>query len=584
MILQALYDYYQRKSSDPESGIAPEGFEWKEIPFVIVIDRDGKFIKLDDTRDENNTKGKALRVPRPDERTGSKSYETVYFLWDHLGYVLNESKTDNKKDVEMAENQHNSWLGLIGQLSNMFPNREDILAIKKFYENNQIVSVKSDEQWKNCKAIAGCNFTFRLVYENETVCEKISLYEDYVRKIRKDGENDPKRICLVTGDYDVVALKHYTINLGKDKPKLVSFQKNSGYDSFGNEQGLNAPVSKKAEFAYTTALNHMLRKNSKNKVILGNLTIVFWSSQENELDETLSSLFGLSNDPDRGIGAIQQLYKSVYTGTCVANVENDFFVLGISANKTRLTTKFWHQHKVNDVADRLKQYFEDISLEGEKTRPLISMLRSIALKQEVDKLPPNLIDGMVVSIFNGGVFPRTLLNQTINRIRAEQSLDNDEKETYKKYHIDAMRVSLLKAYLNRKQRIYNNEEKEITVALDTTNTNEGYLLGRLFAVLEKLQERAQSNINATIKDRYYGAASSTPITVFPQLLKLKVHHLAKIDNQGDKVFYEKKIGEIIELLPPSMPSHMNLEDQAKFAIGYYHQRQDFFNNKETENN
>lgn len=122
------------------------------------------------------------------------------------------------------------------------------------------------------------------------------------------------------------------------------------------------------------------------------------------------------------------------------------------------------------------------------------------------------------------------------------------------------------------------------MALDTTNTNEGYLLGRLFAVLEKLQEDAQPGINATIKDRYYGAASSTPITVFPQLLKLKVHHLAKLENQGFKIVIEKKIGEIMELLPPSMSSHMNLENQAKFAIGYYHQRQDLFKKKEVENN
>lgn len=583
MILQALYDYYQRKINDPESGMAPEGFEWKEIPFIIVIDKEGNFVRLDKTSDDNHKKGKSLMVPKAKARSGSKSYETVCFLWDHLGYVLNEPKSDEEKDIEMAKNQHGSWLQLVNQLKDLFPERKDIFAIYQFYEKGQIECVKISPLWKECKSIPGCIFSFRIVDDNESICEKRDIYEEYLKK-NEEKNNSLERTCLITGRKGAIAITHSSFNFGADKPKFVSFQKNSGYDSYGKQQGLNAPISQKAEFAYSSALSHLLRKGAKNKIQLSNTTLVFWSSQKNEIDGFLASLFGNNDDPDGGLEAIRQLYKCIFTGASIPNIDGEFFVLGLSANKARLVTKFWHHQKLKNVVDKLKLYFEDIAITEDSPRTLYNMLRSIALGQDLEKLPPKLIDDVIVSVFNGGVFPSSLLNQTVNRIRAEQSLDKDKKEKYKKWRVEENRISLLKAYLNRKQRIYNKKEKEIKVALDTTNTNEGYLLGRLFAVLEKLQEDAQPGINATIKDRYYGAASSTPITVFPQLLKLKVHHLAKLENQGFKIVIEKKIGEIMELLPPSMSSHMNLENQAKFAIGYYHQRQDLFKKKEVENN
>ena len=120
------------------------------------------------------------------------------------------------------------------------------------------------------------------------------------------------------------------------------------------------------------------------------------------------------------------------------------------------------------------------------------------------------------------------------------------------------------------------------MSLDTSNTNPGYLLGRLFAVLEKIQEEASPGINATIRDRFYGSASSTPVTAFPHLMKLKNHHLSKLENRGRAVNLEKQIGEIVDKLEAgnSFPSHLSLADQGRFAVGYYHQRQAFFTKKD----
>jgi len=190
----------------------------------------------------------------------------------------------------------------------------------------------------------------------------------------------------------------------------------------------------------------------------------------------------------------------------------------------------------------------------------------MAHEGKVDNVPPNLSGQIFQSVITGGLYPATMLQQAIRRIRATQAKDLKNRST---------QASILKAYLNRFSRIYKTKEKEINVALDPTNDNPGYRLGRLFAVLEKIQEEASPGINATIRDRFYGAASSTPVTVFPQLLKLKNHHLSKLKNVGRRVNFERILASIFDGIGNDMPSHLSMEDQARFAIGYYHQRQDF---------
>jgi len=159
------------------------------------------------------------------------------------------------------------------------------------------------------------------------------------------------------------------------------------------------------------------------------------------------------------------------------------------------------------------------------------------------------------------------MQQCIRRIRAERQ-------------VTRARAAILKAYINRFNRYNTPNAKEITMGLDPGNTNPGYLLGRLFAVLEKIQEEASPSINATIRDRFFGAASTSPVAVFSQLLKLKNHHLSKLDNPGRRVNFEKIIGEIIENMN-DFPAHLAMTEQGYFSIGYYHQRQDFYSSKKT---
>lgn len=577
MILQALYDYYQRKSSDPASGIAPEGFEWKEIPFIVVIDYDGNFIRLEDTRtiEGKIKRAKSFLVPASVSRSAGIKPN---FLWDNATYTLGVpgiKKADKKAAAKLA-----AFIDVLEKST--LKDTKEIVALVKFLKSDPMQkiseSLKENETWLEVQEVVpNVTFSFNGESEKEPVC---SRFNDVIKdSLKETPSTENVGTCLITGDNKPLARLHTLISgfpgAQSAGAGIVSFN-NKSFCSYGKDQSFNAPVSESAMFAYTTALKMMLGKDSKNKLRIGETSVIFWSDKKTEFEENFPFFFGYEKDnPDADIRAVKQLYDSVYTGASVPNSDAKFFVLGLSPNAARLSVRFWHAGCISDFSSKIKQHFDDLEIirdsKDEGKYALFWLLSAISLEGKTDNLPPILVGRLMDAIFKGSPYPELLLNQTLSRIRADRN-------------ISRIRAGILKAYLNRKQRIYNNEDKEITVALDTTNTNEGYLLGRLFAVLEKLQERAQSNINATIKDRYYGAASSTPITVFPQLLKLKVHHLAKIDNQGVKVFYEKKIGEIIELLPPSMPSHMNLENQAKFAIGYYHQRQDFFNNKETENN
>lgn len=274
------------------------------------------------------------------------------------------------------------------------------------------------------------------------------------------------------------------------------------------------------------------------------------------------------DDPDRNVRAVTSLYKAIDQGL----LENDegrakFFVLGLAPNAARIAIRFWHHGTVAEMAVRIRQHFDDLAIARSPHDPpylsLFRLLVSVATLGKADNIPPNLGGEMMRSVLADLPYPHTLLAAAVRRIRAEHEV------TYP-------RTAVLKACINRATRYTHTEIKEeLKVSLDESNINTGYRLGRLFAVLEKIQEEANPGINATIRDRYYGAASSTPVTVFPTLLKLKNHHLSKLENRGRAVNLEKRIGEIMDGIN-DFPTQLPLADQGRFAVGYYHQRQDFF--------
>ena len=293
MILQALYEYYQRKAQDPDSNIAPQGLEWKEIPFLIVIDKEGNFIKLEETNEGSGKEKRSKRflVNKSVGRSGANSWQIVNVFWDHFGYVLAHPKDESSKSVDAAKKQQSSFINDINNWCSKFPENGQFAAVQKFYQqDNNPTKILADPLWGECIKKPGTNLSFRLIGETYIVAEHPDLHLNETKN-ESDllDESALKSICLITGEKTPIAVLHTATSIpgGKSGAKLVGFQKNSGYDSYYKEQGLNAPVSVKAEDAYSTALNVLLGKDSKNKYKIGDTTVVFWAERKTILEDCL---------------------------------------------------------------------------------------------------------------------------------------------------------------------------------------------------------------------------------------------------------------------------------------------------------
>lgn len=573
MILQALYEYYQRKASDPKSDIAPEGWEWKEIPFLVVIDREGNFVRFEDTREADGKKKRAKRflVPQGEKRSvGIKAF----LLWDNIEYALGANPR-SRGDIDKRKEAFKK------RIVDAKINHEDVQSIIKFIDKQPVLQIeKVDDVQDLWNEMLDSNpfVTFKIDgSEAQVVCDILAKK----RQVCCSDANVAKSVCSIKGDILEVARLHASIKgvqgTNTSGGSIVSFNL-PAFNSFGKQQSYNASISEEVAFAYTTALNRLLGKDSQNKISIGDTTIIFWAQKTTDvvdLEATFSFFFNTSkDDPDRNVQAVKALYDSVYTGKMVYD-DTHFYVLGLAPNAARISVRFWKMGTIREFAEKIVKHFEDFDIVHGKKEPdylsLYQVLTATVLEHKMANVPPNLAGAVVVSVLDGTPYPQTLLQQCMRRIRAEQK-------------ITRARAAILKAYFNRFNRFHNTTKREVSMALDGENKDVGYLLGRLFAILERIQVQSvggEGKLNSTIRDRFYGAFSTSPITVMPMLLKLKNHHIAKLES--GKSFFENLISEVMDgLAPNQIPAHLTLEEQALFAIGYYHQRQKFFEKKEKE--
>lgn len=586
MILQALTQYYQRKA-DSGSDIAPQGFEYKQIPFIIVIDKDGNFVQLEDTRgaDSKTKKGNFFLAPLASTRSGKNSADVANLLWDHYGYIFAHPKEDTDTAIVMANRQHQAFKQRINEVLTKTDD-SGLKAVKEFLTNQTNIDlVKNTDTWQQCLKIKGCNLTFRLQGETDLICQSKAIQSYIANQSNyaedESNESSEKGICLITGNKDTIARLHQPIGGVNAKPAPFASINLDAFESYNKSQGYGFPVSEKGMFEYTTALNTLLK--SDNRFRIGETVAVCFSEKQSEFEDELALLFGdnvKKDNPDEFVNTVKNLFSSIHNGAYTKDDGTQkMYVLGLSPNVARIVVRFWYESTVADMAVNIAQWFDDIRMvKGANSpypeyMPLLRLLCNLVFEGKSENLPPNLVADTTKAILNGGILPITLLQMAIRRNRAEQSV------TY-------ARASLIKAYLNRKIRFNcsknTTKNKEITVSYDPNRQDIGYVLGALFATLEKVQEdSSESKINATIKDRYYGSASSTPLTVFATLIKLSQHHLSKISKikPNRAVYFNRELGEIMNKID-KFPSHLNMEQQGLFAIGYYQKRQDFFVKKE----
>lgn len=575
MILKALYDYYNRCGNLP----AP-GMEEKEIGFVIVISKEGKFLRFEDCRTDK-TIGRVYLVKKHVSRS---SAAVANYLYDNSAYVLGYS---DKYDSEKNQLYFNTFVEKVQSILDRMPDNSDIRTLMNFYAQGREAihsEVEQDPLWEDIKKNLSKKysvFSFRIEGDLRILAEKKELMQT-----NEGTRNDNSRgLCMVTGvQGELVDTTTATMIQGSQATaKLVAFQVNSGYDSYGKEKCGNAPISHEAEFAYTTALNTMLRRDSRNKFTVGNRTFVFWASSNDkaaeQAEESLFDLLGYSEEkkdnPNAKIEQVRKVFTAIYSGSLSTSLEDRFYILGLAPNSARIAVVYWSETPLRDFAGKILRHFDDMEIiDTRKDRKpymgIKDILSAVTLGGKQSEATPNLPESIIKSIFLGTPYPYTLLSACIRRIRAESGDGNAARIT---------RIAIIKAFLNRQ----NVNDKRMEIMLDKRNTNQGYLCGRLFAVLDRIQEDA--NGISSIRERYMNAASSTPSSVFATILNLSSHHLENLSNEGKKVFYEKLKQEIIDKISSDgFPAHLDLQDQGRFFVGYYHQRQDFFNKKEENNN
>lgn len=586
MILQALYDYYHRKAAQDSDSIAPLGFQYKEIPFLIVIDENGQFIQLEDTREGDGKKkrAKSFLVPQEVKRTSGVA---ANLLWDKPDYVLGYAGENTK--LEKLEKTHAAFVDKIKLFGASSSSPIPVEAVLKFLGAVGSEAVKfqitSDPVWPEILANQNSFLSFRLKNKPYSVCEDPEIFSLLKAYFQGQALEDPEQfsVCLVSGQKDKIELTHPSIKgvLGGQTSgvNIVSFNLDAAC-SFGKKQGENAPVGHKTAIAYTSALNLLLGKDSRQKLQMSGTSVVFWAERESEhgtlMEDRFADLFTDDKDnPDLGVEAVNVIHQSPWTGksASINTSGNRFFVLGLSPNAARVSIRFFHVLSLEGLSQNIRQHFEDLAIcHSPKERailPLRQLIRQLCLQGDLKNAPPNLEGAFFESIVVGAPYPLSILQAVVRRIRAEQAGEH--------VSVNYARAALLKGFLNRWYR-REKSGKEFTVSLDETNTGIGYCLGRLFALLERIQENA-SGIS-TVRERFYGSASSTPAVAFPQLLKLKNHHLAKMDAPGKVIYFERLLASVMSHIQDGFPTHLSLFEQGAFSVGYYHQRQALFQKKD----
>jgi CRISPR-associated protein Csd1 len=555
------------------------GFSQEKISFAVVIDKNGTMVggKPQDIR-ETNVKGKpfprVMFVPKIKGRAGINP--PPYFLWDNAKYVLG----GGEKPVKERENKDDKYT-LTADRFDSFKN-----SIQEFFQEINDAGAKAILQFldnwnpenslrlENWEEIYKINFVFKLDTDYCYLHEREAIKQLWIKHAKNELSKGDAGYCLVSGEKDSIASTHPLIKgVQGGKPTggaVISFNIPS-FVSYNKSQNFNSPISEKNAFKYTTALNHLCSFGSSQKIQIGDATTVFWAEKENQMETMFGKVMSHGND---GFDQDVKLFlESIQNGRRSVDIDNQtqFFILGLSPNAARISVRFWHVSDVEDISRKLILHFNDLKIEKQEHDPeypsiwrlLIEVVPSRkGAKRKTEDIPPTLAGQMIRAILNGSKYPESFYTILISRIKTD-------------HQVNYMRAAIIKAVLTRKYR-FKNINKEVSVALDKENKNVSYLLGRLFSVLEKAQQDAIPGANTTIRDRYYGSASSTPKIVFPQLMKLANHHISKAEYG---YISDKRIEEIVQGIN-EFPAHLNLEEQGEFALGYYHQRNTLFKKAE----
>lgn len=614
MILISLAQYYQRLADTPDvvTGLArvpSYGFSEERISYILVLKRNGELVDVQSNMsDDKKPKGKYLKVPWSVKRSGQfteKAFKegknNAFFLWDKTAYCLGVESND-KKDWKISKLTFDAFQKLhLDLLSDT--EDEGLRAVCLFLKDWSPDQFESSKYPFFKNEMLDANFAFKLDGDREYIHERQEAINVWLKTIAPKADAN-KAVCLDTGKHEPFMNLHPSIKGGyltkyggqSSGCSIVSFDKKS-FTSYGKSQGENAPVSEMAAFAYITALNYLLRHENQC-VSIGDTSTVFWAiANDEKTAHQAESLFAfVLNKPaydEEQTAQIKPLLDKIAKGRPLnefapdIDSETQFFVLGLAPNAARLSIRYWLDTTFGVLADNISKHYQDLALEPvawNKPPSINRLLIQTAVhrkkkgskdkKQKYEakykEIPPQLAGELMRSIITGQRYPASLLARLILRVRSDS-------------YISPLRVAMIKSVLNRNYR-FDQSKEAITMGLNKEETDIAYRLGRLFAVLELAQNAALGDLNANIKDRFFGSASASPNITFPLLMRNYVHHISGL-RKGKKAkwvkdapklagWLEKETAQISDGFSSNKPypTTLNLTEQGRFIIGYYHQK------------
>lgn len=614
MILQNLARFYDILLEDKDVEIAPPGFSVVNINFLLNLSPEGELLDLLYVFQPRQVKNKVIEDPRRiilPEAVKRSSGVAPNLLWDNATYVLGIAD-DSKSQAYIADRFEQFRLHNLMFLEKI-PGPE-ASALRKFLTKYSLeeLSLHQEVVPKIEALLKSTGFlTFQYAETNSLIADTKAIQDAIHHAWVNPSEDTKIAQCLVTGLEEPVQRIHAAIkgvrDVNSSGGSIVSFN-NSAYESYGKVkgQGLNAPVGETAAFAYTTALNYLLSKeNPHPKLQIGDATVVYWAESTNPL---YADIFQMMMDPQgftepepdsktdtkssydyKMTELLGKIGESIQSGKVLdfetiesgLDTNTRFHVLGLSPNAARISIRFYEMAPFRNILARLFQHYEDLNMGQNYPWSVWRLLKETVSPKASDQTPAPLLGGAVMrSILTGLPYPAALYYAVINRIRADS--DEPEKRFYK---INPIRVGIIKACLTRKYRAQKNDQymEVLTMALNPNSTNQAYLLGRLFAVLEKAQEDALgSNLNATIKDRYFTSACASPASTFPIILRLSQHHISKSEYGRNTEWRIREIMDLLEIDNDPFPKRLSLDEQGIFILGYYHQRTSLFTKREAQ--
>ena len=577
MILQALVSYYETLAARrelPQPGWAPV-----KVSYVLNLDDQGDITTVVCIKEEV-TRGKkkalvpqTIQLPAPVKRTVGV---TANFLCDNSSYILGADKKGKPKRslecFQACKTLHETLLVSVEE-----PAARALLSFFDHWQPEKLTEhpAFAHQDMEDLLASANLIFRYRGRYLHEIPAIR-QAWQDYYNN-SQDSQQFP---CLVTGKLAPVAQLHPSIKgiygAQSSGASLVSFNA-PAFCSYDREQGLNAPTSQYAAFAYGAALNYLIATQNTR---VGDVTLLFWaeSGEEAYADALKRFGFGGGDEDDQYKeedlkGLMESLAEGVdveWDGTRI-DPNMTFYILGISPNAARLSVRFFLRNSFGQFIRNVKAHYDRLeivrpSFDPFDNIPVWRMLKETVNPNSREKKPAADMAGDTLrAILTNTPYPATLLNGVTLRIRADREMNRT-------------RAAILKAYYLKNRNPFVPEEV-LTVSLNQDSNHEAYVLGRLFSVLEAIQSDANPGINATIRDKYFSSASATPGVVFPTLVNLAQKHLRKLD-EGKKIFYDKQLTELMSKLGETYPNRMNLPQQGAFQLGYYHQTQYRFTKKE----